>query len=303
MLTDLKDECWHCGQHILTLFIWTPRIGQLTAEKDQNIVKHYRDQIEALSAGDDFIPTFYDTPRIAGAFSGWHYKDMREIAPFCQDNDPEPPDFIEMCCKENIIKSSYTADLEIDEKKQALIDARKELYYRENWKTVIMVILRFKNPLVANAHQMTQITNQLDPKTKVYFHIDWLRPGKHTFVIQHDNEEIKCDDSDDEKNKKKKEPVLNLAGLFGMNKKKPPEKLPTLVKSTKNFYVHNMLATFRTETIPECKFQKLLLLKLPLLSFRPQRETCCCNRAQKVKGKDHFQASNREPHGSFAKLV
>jgi len=27
LLTELKDECWHCGQHILTLFIWTPRIG------------------------------------------------------------------------------------------------------------------------------------------------------------------------------------------------------------------------------------------------------------------------------------
>jgi len=27
LLTEQKDECWYCGQHILTLFIWTPRIG------------------------------------------------------------------------------------------------------------------------------------------------------------------------------------------------------------------------------------------------------------------------------------
>ena len=27
MITDPQEECWHCGQHILTLFIWTPRIG------------------------------------------------------------------------------------------------------------------------------------------------------------------------------------------------------------------------------------------------------------------------------------
>lgn len=25
--TAPSEECWHCGQHILTLFIWTPRIG------------------------------------------------------------------------------------------------------------------------------------------------------------------------------------------------------------------------------------------------------------------------------------
>jgi hypothetical protein len=27
ILTDDKNECWFCGQHILSLFIWTPRIG------------------------------------------------------------------------------------------------------------------------------------------------------------------------------------------------------------------------------------------------------------------------------------
>ena len=32
--SDKKDECWHCGQHILTLFLWTPRIGSLTSDKD-----------------------------------------------------------------------------------------------------------------------------------------------------------------------------------------------------------------------------------------------------------------------------
>jgi len=44
--------------------------------------------MEAFNAGDDFLPTFYSTPRIAGAFNGWHYKDMREIIPFCLENDP-----------------------------------------------------------------------------------------------------------------------------------------------------------------------------------------------------------------------
>ena len=92
--------------------------------------------------------------------------------------------------------------MEIDDKKQKIIDARTDQYYKDHWSTVIMDILRFKNPLVANAHMLTSYTNKLDPKTKVYFHIDWLRPGRHTFLIQHDADEIKLD-SDEEKEKKK----------------------------------------------------------------------------------------------------
>ena len=210
--------------------------------------------MENLTADEDFLPTFYDTPRIASAFSGWHYKDMREIVPFCQENDPEPPDFLEICLKEKLIKQSYGYELEIDEKKQKIIDARADQYYKENWSTVIMDILRYKNPLVANAHLLTSYTNKLDPKTKVYFHIDWLKPGRHTFVIQHDAQRIKLDSAEEKERQKnkKKEPDDVLGALLGL-RKKAPEKPQKLKKTDRNFYVHNMLATFRTEVIPECK--------------------------------------------------
>lgn len=56
--------------------------------------------MESLQADEDFLPTFYSTPRIASQFNGWHYKDMREIIPFCEDNDTEPPDFLQLCLKE-----------------------------------------------------------------------------------------------------------------------------------------------------------------------------------------------------------
>lgn len=29
--------------------------------------------MEALQASEDFMPSFYTTPRIAAAFNGWHY--------------------------------------------------------------------------------------------------------------------------------------------------------------------------------------------------------------------------------------
>lgn len=58
---------------------------------------------------------------------------------------------------------------------------------------------------------------------------------------------------------KKAEPVSALA-MFGIGKPKAaaqPE-IPKIKKSTSNFYVHSMLATLRTETIPECKYKLFL---------------------------------------------
>lgn len=62
--------------------------------------------MEALTADDDFLPTFYSTPRIASQFNGWHYKDMREIVPFCREYCEETgdhPDFLQLCLKEGKI--------------------------------------------------------------------------------------------------------------------------------------------------------------------------------------------------------
>ena len=43
--------------------------------------------------------------------------------------------------------------------------------------------MRYKNPLIANAHLMTSLTNKIDPESKLFFHIDWLKPGRHTFLV------------------------------------------------------------------------------------------------------------------------
>ena len=54
--TELYDESWYSGMHILTLFIWSPRFGMLTCNKDESVVKHYKDQMDVLFAEDDFMP-------------------------------------------------------------------------------------------------------------------------------------------------------------------------------------------------------------------------------------------------------
>lgn len=66
MLTDVKDECFYCGQHLLTLFLWTPRIGQLSCLDTPGIEDYYRKRIEGNFADDDFMVDLAAEPKIAG---------------------------------------------------------------------------------------------------------------------------------------------------------------------------------------------------------------------------------------------
>lgn len=42
VLTDKKEECWICNQSVMTIFLWKPRIGSLTALKDKTTVDYYK---------------------------------------------------------------------------------------------------------------------------------------------------------------------------------------------------------------------------------------------------------------------
>ena len=137
---------------------------------------------------EDFMPVYHSTPRIAGAFNGWHYHYMREIVPFVEENDASPPDFAKLCLDELKLKQ-WQYEI-MDEKAQKIVAARKQQYYEENWSTLIMRVLRYKNPLVANAHKLTSVTSKIDPGSKVYFHVDWVKPGRHVFLVQHDSQEV-----------------------------------------------------------------------------------------------------------------
>ena len=54
---------------------------------------------------------------------------------------------------------------------------------------------------------------------------------------------------------------MSVLSMFGIKKKEPvEEKVPKVKKSTKDFYVHDMLATFRAEKIPKCKFTNIVLI-------------------------------------------
>ena len=123
----------------------------------------------------------------------------------------------------------------LKENEQNLVKVRLLDYYETSWSSVIVNIMKFKNPLVANAHALTTISAKVDQSSMNYFHIDWVKPGRHTFVIEHDigNEVLDENQQYEERWQKFKE-----------------EKLRDGAKDNQTFYVHEMLSNFRADPLP-----------------------------------------------------
>ena len=66
------------------------------------------------------------------------------------------------------------------------MEAKTCAYYEQNWPTIIMDILGYKNPLVVNAHKITGLSTLVDKSSPVYFFIERVKPGRHFFTIEHD---------------------------------------------------------------------------------------------------------------------
>lgn len=66
-----------------------------------------------------------------------------------------------------------------------MIDKQSQ-YYRENWHRALLSLLRYKNPSVASMENYSLLTlKEDDKKTPIYFHIDFVKPGKATYVVEH----------------------------------------------------------------------------------------------------------------------
>ena len=102
---DELSECWYCEQHIMTLFIWTPSISHLAQVQDQGVKNYYKDAIDSIIDANPHFETIEDkdTPHIIGPFTNWKYCEMRQVVPFCLNNDPNPPDFLTMAVKKKIL--------------------------------------------------------------------------------------------------------------------------------------------------------------------------------------------------------
>ena len=125
----------------------------------------------------------------------------------------------------------------MNEVERNIIKGRKESYYATHWQAVLMRMLSFKKPMVANAHMITAESLKVDPTHPMYIHIAWVKPGRHTYCVSQEPENVYS--SGDEG---KGDMMIDLF----MNKKVRKGK-----KSKERFYVHDMLATFREEPIPD----------------------------------------------------
>lgn len=56
-----------------------------------------------------------------------------------------------------------------------------------------MQMMRFKKPMVANAHELTAQSLKVDPSHPVYIHMAWCKPGLHTYCISHNPDDIASD--------------------------------------------------------------------------------------------------------------
>ena len=100
------------------------------------------------------------------------------------------PDFIEILINEGIIRKvcGPPENQELAEQEKQFLDQQINQYYKENWSHIILTIMRYKNPLVANVNQISSISHDLLQEQDIYFHIDWMKPGRHVYTIEHSNE-------------------------------------------------------------------------------------------------------------------
>ena len=62
---------------------------------------------------------------------------------------------------------------------------RASKYYITEWHRIIMPLLRYNQPNVANLEDFPFSTLKLDKKETVFFHVAYVKPGRSTYVIQH----------------------------------------------------------------------------------------------------------------------
>ena len=72
-------------------------------------------------------------------------------------------------------------------------------YYLENWHTVILECLKFKDPCIANLETLTSYlsgTKLLD-YDHMYFYVDFVTPGKNHFVVKYHGQNNVDEEDDD----------------------------------------------------------------------------------------------------------
>lgn len=92
---------------------------------------------------------------------------------------------------------------------------------------------------MANADSHSLVAFKQNVNEPLYFHIDFVKPGKSTYFVYHDTDTTIGDEGMN---------FLDALGGLGLGASKKKDK-----QKSDPIYVHKMLAQFRQEDIITCK--------------------------------------------------
>ena len=112
---------------------------------------------------------------------------MRSLLTYLLKHDEHRPNFDEMAYKEGKVREICMGDNHEprNEDELAAIKNKEDEHYAKNWHKIIMPLMRYKNPSVAATEQYSFKNLSLDTEDPLYFHVEMVKPGRSTYVVQH----------------------------------------------------------------------------------------------------------------------
>ena len=168
---------------------------------------------------------------------------MQQVIPYVSKHDPLKPDFVQECVNDMTIRpecGGLNPEKPNDKQNEAIF-AKQEKYYIENWHRALLSLIRYKNPAVANADSHSLLSFRDNPKDPLYFHVDFVKPGKCTYFVEFEHKTTEVDVD-----------MSFLDALAGISPSKKEKKQDKKI-SDSNVFIHKMLAQFRQEEIISCK--------------------------------------------------
>ena len=106
---------------------------------------------------------------------------------FLVANDKYAPDFIKQAVDKQLVRDlciDEQAPQPLTENEQESIRKLSEEYYEKHWHRIIMPLLKYKHPHVANKEQIALSTLKLSQEEPLYFFVAHVKPGRCTYVVQ-----------------------------------------------------------------------------------------------------------------------
>ena len=149
-----------------------------------------------------------------------------------------------------------TIDTMNDEERD-YVRQQEDKYYFEHWHRVLLDLLLYRNPHVASIEDYSVLTLKANKNNPIFFHVDFIRPGKSTYVVEHKQQFNESSLMVNAFDKIAEGTVGFVDKLKTQSTKKDffATKRGSTIRgqAPAKIYVHNMLTQFRQEDINSCK--------------------------------------------------